>query len=47
MELAPDGSMRCIINHLEAPAGIGLDRGRNRVLVPLFSANAVVIRSVP
>jgi len=47
MELAPDGSMRCIISGLEAPADIGLDRGRNRVLVPLFNANAVVIRSVP
>ena len=47
MELAPDGSLSCIISGLEAPADIGVDRGRDRVLVPLFNGNAVVIRSVP
>jgi hypothetical protein len=47
MEMAPDGSLSCIISGLEAPADIGVDRGRNRVLVPLFNGNAVVIRSVP
>ena len=46
-ELAPNGSMRCIIGDLDAPADIGLDRGRNRILVPLFNANAVAIRSIP
>ncbi len=47
MELAADGAMSCIISGLEAPADIGVDRGRERVLVPLFNGNAVVIRSVP
>ena len=47
MEMAPDGSLSCIIGGLEAPADIGVDRGRSRVLVPLFNGNAVVIRSVP
>ena len=47
MEIAANGSMSCVMNDLEAPADIGVDRGRNRVLVPLFNANAVVIRSAP
>jgi len=38
-----DGNLSCLIPDLEAPADIGLDRGRNRVLVPLFNANEVRI----
>jgi hypothetical protein len=47
LEMSPEGATTCIMSGLEAPADIGVDRGRNRVLIPLFNANAVVIRSVP
>lgn len=46
-EVAASGEMTCIIDGVEAPADIGVDLGRNRVLVPLFNSNAVLIRSVP
>jgi len=46
-EMSSTGAMSCIIEGVEAPADIGVDRGRNRVLIPLFNANAVIIRSVP
>jgi len=38
-----DGSVECVMGELEAPADIGLDRTRSRVLVPLFNANEVRI----
>jgi outer membrane protein assembly factor BamB len=34
----------CVVENVEAPADIGLDRERNRVLIPLFMANEVWIR---
>jgi len=46
-ELSSDGTMECIVSDLEAPADIGVDRGRNRVLIPLFNANAVRIQPIP
>jgi hypothetical protein len=46
-ELSPDGTMECVISDLEAPADIGVDLARNRVLIPLFNANAVVIQPIP
>ncbi|HSG64781.1 MAG TPA: hypothetical protein VLD39_07265 [Gammaproteobacteria bacterium] len=46
-EMSADGTMTCIIPDVAAPADIGVDLGRSRVLVPLFNANAVMIRSVP
>jgi sugar lactone lactonase YvrE len=38
---------RPIISDLEAPADIGFDTKRRRVLVPLFMANALAIRALP
>ncbi len=46
-ELAPSGEAQCIISDVAAPADIGTDAGRNRVLIPLFNDNAVLIRSIP
>lgn len=46
-ELSPTGAMDCIIAGVEAPADIGIDTGRNRILIPLFNANAVLIKSIP
>ena len=46
-EMAPNGEMNCIITDVEAPADIGADIGRNRVMIPLFNANTVLIRTVP
>ena len=39
--LATDGSLECVMPDLEAPADIGVDHQRGRVLVPLFNANEV------
>lgn len=38
---------RPIISDLEAPADLGFDTKRRRVLVPLFMANALAIRALP
>jgi sugar lactone lactonase YvrE len=46
-EMSPAGAMSCVMSDVEAPADIGADVGRNRVLIPLFNANTVLIRSVP
>ena len=46
-EMSSGGAMTCIIADVEAPADIGADLGRNRVLIPLFNANTVLIRTVP
>ncbi len=41
--LGPDGVMTKAVKDVEAPADIGYDAGRNRVLVPLFNTNQVVL----
>lgn len=46
-EVSAAGAMTCIIADVEAPADIGADTGRNRVLIPLFNANTVLIKTVP
>jgi len=46
-EMSAAGEMECIISGVPAPADIGADVGRNRVLIPLFNDNAVLIQSVP
>jgi len=46
-EMTQTGAMQCIIPNVEAPADIGVDLGRNRVLIPLFNASAVAIKTVP
>ena len=42
--VAGDGVVTRIVEDVEAPADIGLDRTRGRVLIPQFSANAVLAR---
>lgn len=42
-EVSAGGNVTRILEGLDAPADIGLDRTRNRVLVPLFNENRVLI----
>lgn len=42
--IGSDGRVTKPVEGVEAPADIGYDAGRNRVLVPLFNANQVVIQ---
>lgn len=44
--VAPDGSVTRVLEGVEAPADLGYDAGRNRVLVPLFMANTVIIQAL-
>ena len=46
-ELSASGQVQCIISDVAAPADIGADAGRNRVLIPLFNDNAVLIQTIP
>ena len=41
--LATDGTLSCAVPDVEAPADIGFDLDRGRVLIPLFNANEVRI----
>jgi hypothetical protein len=45
-EMSAAGDMTCIISDVEAPADIGADTGRSRVLIPLFTSDMVLIRSI-
>lgn len=42
----PDGSIRRVLQDVEAPADIGYDATRDRVLVPLFTSDRVLIHEV-
>ena len=42
-EVTAGGNVTRVLEDLDAPADIGLDRARNRVLVPLFNENRVLI----
>ncbi len=44
--VAGDGSVSRVLENVDAPADIGVDRTRNRLLVPLFNQNQVVIHSM-
>lgn len=44
--VSADGETTCIVSEVEGPADIGVDAGRNRVLIPLFMANEVWIRPI-
>ena len=39
-----EGQASCIVEDVASPADIGVDLGRNRVLIPLFNANEVWFR---
>ncbi|MEC9073381.1 MAG: hypothetical protein VX938_13405, partial [Myxococcota bacterium] len=43
----PGGPFEAVISNVDAPADIGLDTKRNRVLVPLFKTNIVQIHALP
>lgn len=42
----PDGTVQPLLDNVEAPADLGYDAGRNRVLIPSFLANEVTILEV-
>ncbi len=42
----PDGTFEAVVTDVEAPADIGYDAQRNRVLIPLFMGDAVIIREL-
>jgi hypothetical protein len=44
--VSPAGGVTKLREHLASPADIGFDARRNRVLVPLFSANALVFQDL-
>ncbi len=44
--VSADGSVERIVTGLNAPADIGYDRARSRVLIPLFNENRLLIRSL-
>lgn len=45
-EVTAGGNVTRLVEGLDAPADIGLDRVRNRVLVPLFNENRVLIQDL-
>ena len=46
LRVAPDGALSPAVENVEAPADIGFDATRSRVLIPLFMANEVLIREI-
>ena len=44
--VAADGTRTAVVSDVEAPADIGFDRGRNRILIPLFNGNSVLFRAL-
>ncbi len=46
IHVVQNGAMRKLIGGVEAPADIGYDSKRNAVLIPLFNANTIEIRTL-
>lgn len=44
--IAPDGTVATRVSDVEAPADLGLDEARGRVLIPLFNGNRIEVRPV-
>jgi sugar lactone lactonase YvrE len=44
--VSPSGTSDILLENVESPADIGYDAQRNRVLVPLFTPNQVIIKEV-
>ena len=42
--IAPDGQVTTVVENVEAPADIGWDTRRHRLLIPLFNGNRIEIR---
>jgi hypothetical protein len=43
----PDGMVSTVVSHVPSPADIGYDARRNRVLIPVFTENRIVIHPLP
>lgn len=46
IHIGADGTRESVVEDVEAPADIGFDRSRNRILIPLFNGNAVLFRAL-
>lgn len=44
--VGPDGAVSTVVEGVESPADIGYDARRGRVLIPLFTGNAIEVREV-
>src|SRR3990172_7489526 len=44
--VAADGRAEAVVSNVRSPADIGYDRKRNRVLIPLFQDNRIVIQAL-
>ncbi len=44
--IRPDGTTSPLVENVESPADLGFDAGRNRVLVPLFLSDQLLVREV-
>jgi hypothetical protein len=44
--VSPDGQVSTVEENLEAPADLGWDSRRHRLLIPLFNANRIEVREV-
>ena len=45
--LRPNGSASAVAKNVESPADIGIDRGRNRLLIPGLTTNQVLLAPLP
>jgi len=45
--LRPNGSASAVAKNIESPADIGIDRGRNRLLIPGLTTNQVMLSPLP
>jgi hypothetical protein len=44
--VSPDGQVSTVVEDVEAPADIGWDQRRNRLLIPLFNGNRIEVREI-
>jgi sugar lactone lactonase YvrE len=44
--ITPDGQVSTVVENVEAPADIGWDSRRHRLLIPLFNGNRIEIREI-
>ena len=45
--LRPNGSASAVVRNVTSPADIGIDRRRNRVLIPELTVGAVLLAPLP
>ena len=44
--VSPDGAVSTVVENVEAPADIGWDTRRHRLLIPLFNSNRIEVREI-